>query len=488
MENITFESLNIGSLSSMLILCVGALGIICIDIFRKGLSRSFYVMICIILLAISLVAVINVDNNAAGFFGMIQIDGLSKLSQIIIITSCLLFAPLALSGKEFSEYKFAEYYAFLLFVAVGFLFMVSTTNLALIFIGLETASLSLYAMIAMHNNKNSIEAALKYFTMGALASGFFAFGAMIFYALTGSIDISVILEILDKSGFEPLFATLGASAFLLAALAFKLSIIPFHTWTPDVYEGSSAALAGFMSIVPKIAGFIVVIRLFEFMVQKNIAWADDILYLLAVVTMTLSNLMALVQSDVKRMLAFSSISHSGFVLCAVVIGSEQALNALFLYWILFMFVNFGAFTLLWIARNKENLYDERYQHPFKKFSGMIKVAPMGAVIMALFMLSLAGIPPFSVFWGKIYIMSAALNSGFIWLAVIMALNSAIAVYYYIKLIIYMFLKEPLNEDGSIYVENTSRPLMVVVGIAAVTAISAIFFVEPILKLIKHYIV
>jgi len=484
MENPILDNLNICVLAPMIILCVGALSIICIDMLKRERSRSFYAILCIVFLLISTVAVVVLDNNTSGFFGMIKIDALAKISQLIILSSCLLFAPLALSGKEFAEYRFAEYFAFILFVAAGFLFMVSTTNLILIFIGLETASLSLYAMIAMQSKKNAIEAALKYFTMGALSSGLFAFGAMIFYALSGSVDITVIVERLSGRGFEPMLAILGASAFLFASLAFKLSIIPFHTWTPDVYEGSSASLAGFMSIVPKIAGFIVVIRMFEYMLH-TVVWVEDMLYVLAVVTMTLSNLMALVQSDVKRMLAFSSISHVGFVLCAVLIGG--AYEAIFVYWILFMFVNFGAFTMLWIARNKENLYDERYQHPFKKFSGMIKVAPMGAIIMALFMLSLAGIPPFSIFWGKMYIMSVVINNGFIYLAIIMALNSAIAVYYYLKLIVYMFLQEPLSNDGTIYVENTSKPLMVVVGIAAITAGAAIFLVEPIIGIVKYYL-
>ncbi|MDR0580167.1 MAG: NADH-quinone oxidoreductase subunit NuoN [Campylobacteraceae bacterium] len=487
MENLTFENLNLYTLIPMIILTLGALGIICIDIAKKGLSRSFYAMLSILFLTVSLAFVVASDTNVYGFFNMLIIDGTAKLAQIIILVASLLFAPLILSGKEFDEHKFAEYFAFLLFAVTGFLFMVSTNNLILIFVGLETASLALYAMIAMHNKNNAIEAALKYFTMGALSSGFFAMGAMILYALTSSVDINIIVQTLAQRDFEPMIATLGALAFILASFAFKLSIIPFHTWTPDVYEGSTAALAGYMSVVPKTAGFIVIIRLFETLIDEKLIWANDILYLLAVVTMTLSNIMALVQSDVKRMLAFSSISHVGFILCAVLIGSKQANEAIFLYLILFMFVNFGAFTLLWIARNKENLYDERYQHPYSKFSGMIKIAPMGAVIMALFMLSLAGIPPFSIFWGKIYIMSAAIQEGFIILAVIMALNSAIAVYYYLRLVVYMFLKEPLQTDGTVYIENASKPLMVVVGIAAITAVAAIFFVEPIITVIGCYL-
>jgi NADH-quinone oxidoreductase subunit N len=487
MENFTFESLNLSVLIPMIILSSGALGIICVDIVKKELSRSFYAIISILFLIASLAFVVVSDTNVSGFFGMILIDGTAKLAQIIILTASLLFAPLILSGKKFDEHKFAEYFAFLLFAVTGFLFMVSTNNLILIFVGLETASLALYAMIAMHNQNNAIEAALKYFTMGALSSGLFAMGAMMLYALTSSVDINIIIQTLAQRDFEPMIAILGALAFILASFAFKLSIVPFHTWTPDVYEGSTAALAGYMSVVPKTAGFIVVLRLFETLIDEKLIWANDVFYLLAVITMTLSNLMALVQSDVKRMLAFSSISHVGFILCAVLIGSKQANEAIFLYLILFMFVNFGAFTLLWIARNKENLYDERYQHPYSKFSGMIKIAPMGAVIMALFMLSLAGIPPFSIFWGKIYIMSAAIQEGFIILAVIMAINSAIAVYYYLKLIVFMFLKEPLRTDGSVYIENASKPLMIVVGIAVITAAAAMFFVEPIMMAIDYYL-
>jgi NADH-quinone oxidoreductase subunit N len=196
--------------------------------------------------------------------------------------------------------------------------------------------------------------------------------------------------------------------------------------------------------------------------------------------MTLSNLMALVQTDVKRMLAFSSISHAAFILCAVL---AEANNAMFIYWILFMFTNMGAFALLW-ASNSDS-YDERFQHPFVKFSGLIKTAPVTAVLMALFMLSLAGIPPFSVFWGKIYIMSAVINSGYIFLAVIMAINSAISAYYYLKLIVYMFLKP--SSEVKTYVHNASLAVSAVVGITAAITLTAVLLVEPVTALVKHFL-
>jgi len=264
-------------------------------------------------------------------------------------------------------------------------------------------------------------------------------------------------------------------------------MVPFHTWTPDVYEGANAALAGYMSVVPKIAGFVVAMRLFEFMIQLEVVWVRDILYAAVVITMTLANIIALVQKDVKRMLAFSSISHAGFVMAAIMIGTTQANSALFLYWILFLFTNLGAFAMLWVSRHKRSVWHERFDHPYEKFSGMIQIMPVGAVVMALFMLSLAGVPPFSLFWGKLYIMSAAVNSDYIILALIMAINSAISAYYYLKLIVYMFLKDPAENNGTVYMRNASKPLQTIIGFSVVLTVFAVLAVEPMLEFITEYV-
>jgi len=486
--SIDLATLNMATLMPTLILVVGALAIICIDLFRRDLSRSFYTMLTILFLLLSLGATLGLNGEERGFFDMMLMDGIAIVSGVIILVTSALFVPLALSSKRFHEFTMPEFFALFLFMVAGFLFMVSSENLILIFIGLETASLALYTMIAMHNRLKAIEAAIKYFTMGALAAGFYAFGALLFYALTGSVEIGTIVAVLYDRGFDPLVAVLGATVFMLAALGFKLSIIPFHTWTPDVYEGSSAALAGYMSIVPKVAGFVVAMRLFEMLVQSGVMWLENILFFAVVITMTLANVMALVQTDVKRMLAFSSISHAGFVLAAILIGTTQANVGFFLYWVMFMFVNLGAFTMLWSARNKQNLWDARYQHPFTKFSGMVKVSPMAATIMAVFMFALAGIPPFSIFWGKLFLMSAAVNAGFIGLAVVMAVNSAIAVYYYMKLVVYMFLKEPVAKDGSIYAINATTPLKSIIGFALIMTLGAVLFVDPLIEVIAQYII
>ena len=341
--------------------------------------------------------------------------------------------------------------------------MASSDNLILIFVGLETASLSLYVLIAMHNRNKSTEAAIKYFTMGAVAAGFFAFGSMIFYGLTGSVELSQISRVLVESNFEPYPIVLLGLVFMLAALGFKLSLVPFHIWVPDVYEGSTAALAGYMSIVPKIAAFVVALRFFEMFVAFDNAFVDVILYAIVVITVTVPNMIALVQTDIKRMLAYSSISHAGFVMAAIMIGTTQATIGMFLYWTLFLFTNLGSFTMLWIHRQKTK-HGFSSDDSFEKFSGLVKTSPISASIFGLFMLSLAGVPPFALFWGKMFLLSTAVNAGYLVLAVILAVNSAIAAYYYLKLIVYMFLKDPINDDRIVYMGNVNPYLKTVVGI------------------------
>jgi NADH-quinone oxidoreductase subunit N len=491
--NISLASLNVMTLAPMLIAIVGALTILCIDLIKSNLDKSLYVMVSLLFLAMDLGFVLDFGNilfktgPVVGMFDMMLIDGLAILSQVIIIAGSMLFIPLALTSKRFHEYNYPEYFALFLFMIAGFQFMVATDNLILIFVGLETASLALYTLIALHNRSKSFEAAVKYFTMGALAAGFFAFGAMIFYAITGSVEINKIATILANGAYLNIGFVLVAIVFMLAAFGFKLSMVPFHTWTPDVYEGSPAALAGYMSIVPKVAGFVVAMRLFDFLVDTGVVWLQVILYMMVVVTMTASNIWALVQTDVKRMLAYSSISHAGFVMAAILIGSTQANTALFLYWALFSFTNLGAFSMLWVSRQKNLIPGQSSDHPYEKFAGLVKTMPMAAIMMGLFMLSLAGIPPFGLFWGKMYMIGSAVAEGYIVLAVIMALNSAIAAYYYLKLIIFMFMKDPIEGYQGQYLNNASLSLRTIIGIAAVGTIFAVFAVNPLLNIITRLI-
>jgi len=486
--NVSLESLNLITLAPMLIAIAGALTILIIDLINSKLDKSLYVMLTVLVLFIDFGSVLGLNVNERGFFDVMLIDGISIISQLMIIGGSMIFIPLALTSKRFHEYSYPEFFALFLFMIAGFQFMVASDNLVLIFVGLETASLSLYTLIALHNRANSYEAAVKYFTMGALAAGFFAMGSAVVYALTGSIELYKVAEVMATRLHETglMIAIFGSSILLLVAFSFKLSLFPFHTWAPDVYEGASAPLAGYMSVVPKIAAFVVSIRIFGMYIDLGLEWVRWTILILAVITMTLSNIMALVQDDVKRMLAYSSISHAGFIMAALALDTTEGNTSIFLYYALFMFTNLGAFTMLWISRHKKRRYNKRYDHPYEKFAGLIQIMPVGAVIMGLFMLSLAGVPPFSVFWGKIYVMQAAVNSGYIWLAIVMGLNSAVAAYYYLKLIVYMFLMEPVKDVDMVYY-NISKPLMAIIGLATLATVAAVFYVQPLISYLYYMI-
>ncbi len=577
--------LNLASIAPMAILGGFALLMLAVSLFARTLSYKFYAVITILALALGFGLVFGYNSGIRGLFDVMLVDGIATLSMLIMLAGSIFFIFLSLGARSAHEYHTAEFFVLFLFVLVGYEFMVASENLMMILVGLETGSLALYTLIALHNRARSVEAALKYFIMGALGSGFFAFGAAMFFISTGSVEISNIAQIAKSSNLQTSVLLFAACSFMIVSIGFKLSLILFHTWTPDVYEGASSAMAGFLSVVPKIAGFVVAIRLFEALQSIGVQWLNIVLYAVAVLTMSLANLMALVQRDVKRMLAFSSVSHAGFVLCAIVIGSTQANAALFTYWILYAVANLGAFAFIWCVRqrrerslnlkfktqspalnlnangedegnfisnaklsflqnhelgstsklnlgeNGQNLacgewsfkageqnskenesgaeatlfgtktcepgakicpqsskFAARFEHPFEKFDGLIRTHPLFALCAAIFMLSLAGIPPFSVFWGKMYLLSAAVNSGYFALAVIMAVNSALALYYYLRLIVRMFLHEPREDaelDGSLSAVSVQIKFAVV--LASVACVLAPFLVKFLTGAVNNFV-
>ena len=588
--------LNLASIAPMAILGGFALLMLAVSLFARTLSYKFYAVITILALALGFGLVFGYNSGIRGLFDVMLVDGIATLSMLIMLAGSIFFIFLSLGARSAHEYHTAEFFVLFLFVLVGYEFMVASESLMMILVGLETGSLALYTLIALHNRARSIEAALKYFIMGALGSGFFAFGAAMFFLSTGSMEISNIAQIAKSSNLQTSVLLFAACSFMIVSIGFKLSLIPFHTWTPDVYEGASSAMTGFMSVVPKIAGFVVAIRLFEALGSIGVQWLNIVLYAVAVATMSLANLMALVQRDVKRMLAFSSVSHAGFVLCAIVIGSTQANAALFTYWILYAVANLGAFAFIWCVRqrrarslnlkfktqspalnlnangessisnpkpafsqnhepssagelnlgssgqisacaewnsktseqnsktaeqnskeNEQNFkasepgaeasffgtetcepgakiceqssnFAARFEHPFEKFDGLIRTHPLFALCAAIFMLSLAGIPPFSVFWGKMYLLSAAVNSGYFALAVIMAVNSALALYYYLRLIVRMFLHEPREDaelNGSLSAVSVQIKFAVV--LASVACVLAPFLVKFLTGAVNNFV-
>ena len=482
-ESMSFSltQLNISLLIPMSISLLGGIVLLGVGVFNKIKSRDLYITIALLFVIVNLGFLILEANPlfAPGFFGMLLVDGISLLAQIIMLITTLILLLFFMRQNAFDETQNAEFYALLLFALVGFSFMVSSQNLILILLGLETASLSIYALIALHNKQVAFEASIKYFIMGALATAFYAFGAMLLYATTGSVNLVSIAKFLLQHNYEPSILVFAGFTFLIAAFGFKISMVPFHTWVPDVYEGSNSLLAAFIAIVPKIAAFSVIISVFSIFLKSHSPFVEYTLYTLVVLSITLPNLIALAQKDVKRMLAYSSISHSGFVLAAILIGTQEAFSIVFLYWILFLFANLGAFGILWLSA------DSKYNHSFKSFSGMIKTNPTLAIFLSLFMFALAGIPPFSVFWGKMYLILEALSADYIFLALVMVANSTIAGFYYLKLVVYIFAKDS-NGIGD-YQPPLELSSKVAIGICAIMSVGCMFMVQNLLDIISYYL-
>lgn len=395
------------------------------------------------------------------FFGLVFVSGVAYLAQILILLSSVFFILLSLTQNSTKEFQRGEYYAIWLFVIAGLQCMVSSTNIVVILLGLEISSLGIYGLIALSGGKNSTEAAIKYFTMGAYASAFFVFGAAFLYLGIGSLDLLVLksYSIHTTIGFVLMFCGLGV----------KLSAVPFHTWTPDAYEGSNAIMAGFMSIAPKIAAFVVAFYLFNLTSKPAIELSDQsrfpevLLFIIVVLTMSVPNLLALVQKDVKRMLGYSSISHAGFLLSGVLIGGLEGLSSLFAYWVWFMFANIGAFGMLWLLRDSKDTQD----YAISRFSGLAHRSLISAVSLGIFMFALAGIPPLSVFWGKFILIKLSIDSGYSALAIIMAINSAIAAFYYLRVVVASFLHDST--------QHTLSPQKSVFGVAIVAI--CVFYVS-----------
>lgn len=459
------------------ILVFGAIIVMFSNVFASHFSRNTSLSLCMIFIASSMLFCISVGH-------INNVSNITLSAEYIILCASFSFMLLTFSKHKFIELQTQEFYPLYLFSIAGFMLMVHGENLILVLLGLEIGSLPLAAILAFNKRLYGIEGGIKYFVSSALASIFFILGIMLFYLYFGSFSLQInfveYAAILSYGNKIDILLLIFSMLFILAGLGFKVSLVPWHSWMPDIYEASNPMLAGYISVVPKIAGFALFAILFLPIFQSDMQghnYIGNFAKVLLCITITLPNIMALMQKDVKRMLAFSSISHSGFAIACIYLGS---FDTLILYWILFFITNLGAFAMLWM--NKPSSYNVRYDYSFQKFYGFGKAHPIMALGMALFMLSLAGIPPFSIFWGKILIVTSALKQGEIALAFIMMFNSAIAVCYYLKLIVAMYFKQGYNQE--LYIDNSTAPIRCVALICALLCVGSIFVVSYLLKYIS----
>jgi len=367
--------------------------------------------------------------------GLLAIDGFAAFFKVIVLLSAALTALMSAPYLRVEGLKAGEYYFLILCATLGMMFMASGLELITLFIGLETMALSFYVLAGyLKPNPRSNEAAVKYFLLGAFSLGILLYGMSLLYGATGTTSLAGIATAL--SGQETSAVLVLAVILVGAGMGFKIAAVPFHMWAPDVYEGAPTPVTAFLSVGSKAASFAMLLRIFvEGLPALGEEW-KTLFWGLAVVTMTVGNIAALTQSNLKRMLAYSSIAHAGYLLIGVVVGTERGVASMLVYLGVYLFMQLGAFAIVTAMRRSDIIGDE-----LKDLTGLFKRSPVVGFAMLCFMLSLGGIPPTAGFMGKLWLFGAAIDAGEIWLVVIAVLNSAISAYYYLRVVVFMWINE-----------------------------------------------
>ena len=379
---------------------------------------------------------LQTEYQGTAFFAMVRVDAFSIFFHFVIAVVALIAILASLEYVEVQEIRLGEYYALILFGAAGMVLMSSAVELVLIFVALEISSISTYVLAGFRRRvATSAESSLKYFLLGSFATAFFLYGVAMIFGATGSTNVYAIAAALRAGGSGPLVFL--AVALMFVGIGFKVAAAPFHVWTPDVYEGSPAPVVALMSTGPKAAAFAVLLRILFGAALPGWYW---LVWVAAALSMTIGNLGALLQTNVKRMLAYSSIAHAGYLLVAFT-GARMGAQAAIFYAAAYALMNVGAFAIVGHLAGQ----DERYV-AVEDYAGLGRRSPLLAAAFTLLLLSLIGIPITGGFFAKFYVFAAALNANAIGLTIIGVVNSAIATYYYLRLIVVMYMREPLTDE------------------------------------------
>ena len=461
-------SLNILPLLPEIFLSVTAMGLLIVGVDGGNRSTPVIGLASAVTIVIALIIVLILGTKETYVLdSMFKFDGFTQFMKLIILVGLLIIQVLAATSLKDLNMERFEFPILVTLAGTGMLLMVSSHNLLSLYMALELQSLSLYVLAAMRRNSlMAAEAGVKYFTLGALSSGMILFGISLIYGFTGSLDFTVIVSTLTTWNMIPLGITFGL-VFLLAGLAFKISAVPFHMWTPDVYQGAPTIVTAFFAIVPKVAAITLLIRvLFEPFYILNDQWIQ-IIYVLSLASMIVGAFAALKQTDLKRLLAYSSIGNMGYVLIGLIAGGQQGISAVTLYLLIYMIMTAGTFAIILSLKR-----DEFGITKICELSGLSKTSPALAYSLAILMFSMSGIPPMAGFFGKLFVFQAAVASGYYILAVLGILTSVVAAYYYLKIVKTMFFDEV--EDTLQAILPLSRKMIILLSVVFVV----LFIAKP----------
>jgi NADH-quinone oxidoreductase subunit N len=422
-------------------LTTAACVVLMLDLFLRDSQRWVSAWLSIVSLAVTagLVIAMPVTNRILALADMFVVDPMGqvlKVVTLVVVTVAFIYSEEYLRQRKILK---GEYYVLGLFATLGILVLISAANLISIYLGLEVLSLSLYAMVAFDRDSGTgAEAAIKYFVLGALASGTLLYGMSIVYGVTGSLDLGTIALSLREGAAQNVGLLFGLS-FIIVGIAFKFGAVPFHMWIPDVYQGAPTCVTLFVGSAPKIGSFALTMRLLaQGLAPSQPDWTE-MLIVLAVLSIVIGNVVAIAQANLKRMLAYSTISHVGFILLGILSGTQQGYRAAMYYTITYVIMATGSFGMILLLSRQGFEADK-----LEDFKGLNSRSPWFAAMMAMLMFSTAGVPPFVGFWAKLGVIQAVLAEGYTWIAVVAVLFSVVGAFYYLRIIKLMYFDEPTD--------------------------------------------
>lgn len=476
MVNATFPfPTNLELILPEVILAVMAMAILLIDVFTTRGRNNTAAWLSLATCAVVAYSILQVSASEATetFYGYFVLDPFAAFAKLLMIAGTVFGIILSLDYMK-KEENVGEYYALMLFALLGMMLMVSATNFITMYLGLELMALSIYVLVGYQRDVlRSSEAALKYFILGALSSGMLLYGISFIYGVTGSFSFVEVGERL--TGGDINIAVLTGMLFLLAGLAFKVSVAPFHMWTPDAYEGAPTPVTAFMSVAPKVAGFAIMLRILVDAMPALQHEYTTVLSFMAVLTMAVGNIAAIAQRNIKRMLAYSTVGHVGFVLLGVIAANADGYAGVLVYMSIYLFMTMGAFAVIILMR-RDGIQGELLDD----FAGMSRVRPGYALAMGLMMFSMAGIPFLGGFWAKFAVIAAVLESGHVYLALLAVLFSSIGAFYYLRIVKYIYFDE--ERVAFNFSENKLMQASVAVTSLAIVAIGV--YPKPVMEVCR----
>ncbi|CAH2604840.1 NADH-quinone oxidoreductase subunit N [Rhodovastum atsumiense] len=449
-----------------IVLALCGMAILVFGVLRKG-DDTFQLCSWLTVGAFLLAAILVIaGGEGAAYEGQFTSDAFSGFVKVLVLAAAALGVIVSLDYAAHANMRRFEFPVLILYATVGMMLMVSASNLMTLYVGLELQSLAIYVLASFARDEvRSSEAGLKYFVLGSLASGLLLYGISLVYGFTGTMDFAQLASALS----DPAKASPGlivGIVFLLAGLAFKVSAVPFHMWTPDVYEGAPTPVTAFLGTAPKVAAIAMLVRAMATPFGDLLGQWQQVVVLISILSMLLGSLAAIGQRNIKRLMAYSSIGHMGYALIGLAAGSQAGIRGVLIYMLTYVFMNLGTFAIILAMRRRGRMLEQ-----ISDLSGLARTDPGMALAMAVFMFSMAGIPPFSGFWGKYFIFTSAVQSGLWTLAVIGVLTSVIGAYYYIRIVKVMYFDAPVEAFDA-----RPRALSVVAALSAV--FTTFFFLFP----------